>query len=394
MSTPINNTPPHTPIAVTPFRASWTSEAQQTIPRSVFASAVSTPPHTPIGNTPIYASQTLEKQQTIPHSLFRNTGLTSPCTPDDARPSRSPLKRLRNNTDLPFCLPDDEVSFSPSPKLEDRAPESSFTYYTPRYPVTLDFSRCPRKPKRLGYIAFEKIHSRFNRNAVLLQQDTNLAIQSFEGKHIALTVNERVMTGQHCVVARIAPDQPPVIDGRSNEEILLKTFRDYCIMVIGDDNVHISPDASTNVLNQYDQMNAAGIPVMEIYNYEQALNGCGYFLVEYVPTPFQMPWARGDDPNTMDVHQKAVLDNVRRLIEDAYRNGIYADLQPNNLRYRADGTLVFTDLREDRPDYDIYLLGMFQKMALTFNCDKDDAIYRYLTKNLTPMAANSSAVYE
>jgi len=258
------------------------------------------------------------------------------------------------------------------------------TILKPQYPVTKDYSGLSRRTSS-KVKPLESIKDPFLKNTVLLLQKSPLTCKSDKGEEVALIVNNAAMTGQHCVIASIAPGQPAAVTGFPNAQVLFKTFRDYCILTLDDEEVKIRPKSSDNVLDQYDQMNKCNVPVMKIYNYERARGGCGYFLVEYVPNHFDMTWKKGAKISELDAGQKNALAEVRQLFELTYQNGIHADLQPNNLRRRNDGTLVFIDLREDKPDDDEFEEEMkldFAKMLRMFNCEENDEIYKYLSANL------------
>jgi hypothetical protein len=62
-------------------------------------------------------------------------------------------------------------------------------------------------------------------------------------------------------------------------------------------------------------MRKAKIPVMEIYNYEQAKAGCGYFLVEYVPHPFVVPWEIGTHLQDLTQPERVILEEIRHLLQ-------------------------------------------------------------------------------
>ena len=144
-------------------------------------------------------------------------------------------------------------------------------------------------------------------------------------------------------------------------------------------------DAPDNVLEQYDQMIDHHIPVMQIYNYDNAKMGCGYFLVEKVPHPFHISWDNGAKISELSHDQLQLLDEVRHLFESTYNAHIHADLQPYNLRRRDDGVLVFIDLREDKPNADEYECEVkldFKKMLGSFKCKPGDEIYLHLSANL------------
>ena len=258
------------------------------------------------------------------------------------------------------------------------------TLLQPNFPVTKDNAGRPRQPHN-HFIPLENIRNPFLKEAVLLQQTLPLTCKLKDGSKIQLSVDIASMTGQHCVIASIAPDQPQTVAGVPNDQVLFKTFRDYCILARDDQKIKITMDAPDNVLEQYDQMIDHHIPVMQIYNYDNAKMGCGYFLVEKVPHPFHISWDNGAKISELSPDQLQLLDEVRHLFESTYNAHIHADLQPNNLRRRDDGVLVFIDLREDKPNADEYEREVkidFKKMLGLFNCKPDDEIYLHLSANL------------
>ncbi len=214
----------------------------------------------------------------------------------------------------------------------------------------------------------------FYKNAVAVQQNSEL---NYQGRTVKIDIQEQMMNGQFKVIAKIAPEELPLISGIPNDQLLVTTFRDHCIMVTNLFGDKLQNNAHLNVLREHDQLKSAGIPVAEIYNKEEVAQGCGFFLVEYVPHPFELFWEKGTKISDMTATQLGQLDMIKGVFQQTYSNQIIADLQPNNFRVKEDGTPVLVDFRENAIDEDELDLT-FRNMLLSFACEKNDEIYNYL----------------
>lgn len=241
--------------------------------------------------------------------------------------------------------------------------------FTPFFNETGD----PKEPCR--YLPKSTLERKplFLQNAIAVQRESEFL---WQGKKIQIEIQNNLMNGQFNIFATICPGQDQLFDGIDNCNIALKTFRDHCIMVrAGSDK--LQNEASRNVLEQYNQLRAANIPVSEIYNREEASNGCGFFLVENVPHPFEI-WDLGTPlKSVLEDDSFLLLEQLQDIFYSAYDANIIPDLKPNNLRIREDGVLTIIDLRENaiKPKLKD---SMFKQMLKTFNCKEGDEIYNFL----------------
>jgi hypothetical protein len=214
----------------------------------------------------------------------------------------------------------------------------------------------------------------FLQNSFRYQQRPGVFSIDWTGQRIPL--RPLPSNGQHSVVAAISSGQPRLLANLPNEHLIVKLFRDHCILVKG------SPERVTDktvniVLAQYRQLLQAGLPVATLYNLKEAEEGCGFFLFEQVPHAFFVPWRQGSKIDELSASAKGLLNQLRNLFHQTYQHGIIPDLRPDNLRLRDDGTLTLVDLREqdiEDSDRDLY----FTDMLKSFYCTQGDEIYEYL----------------
>lgn len=231
-----------------------------------------------------------------------------------------------------------------------------------------------------GYKTIADIKDRFNREAIMIQDNGSFMWKnrpisldsSYDEKENCRTFSE----GSHCLLSRIAINQPPLVQDADNQYvdnrlIIWKTFLKHSILS-RDDSFCVEDGASERVLAQHEQLLSLEIPVAKLYNREEAAQGCGFFLFEYIPHPFSMSW--GPDATIEDNED---LSTIYRFFEIAAKNQIDIDLRPSNLRRRNDGTIVLVDFLENRPKNGRKLYRELENRIRTF-CREGSPIYHQL----------------
>jgi hypothetical protein len=279
--------------------------------------------------------------------------------------------------------------------------EPSFTVATPHSrPVwrpRVFITPCPKingvPYMSRGAIREERVTHPFLIAALAIQKNPVLSFP-WHGRTVSSQIDEltgrsrMLVGGAHCLLFYIADDEPELIHGVPNAEILVKTFLDRSILS-NDDNTAIFPNAADHVLDQYERLTGQGryadqgpiaIPAARIYNVPEARAGCGFFLVERIPGEFHPTWPFGVLPE-----DRTTLNQIREFFRLAAVNEIDVDLRPSNLRLRADGTFALIDLLESPPKRGASLFIELENRIKTFNCAAGDPVYNYLMEALASL---------
>jgi len=177
--------------------------------------------------------------------------------------------------------------------------------------------------------------------------------------------------GAHCLLSRIPMDQPPLIRGIDNKELIMETYLEQSIFS-KDHRISVENGSAMRALHQYEQLQAAGIPVPILYNKDEAAQGCGYFMFEYISQTFQPSWNEGSN-----VTDNRELATIYYLFNFAALNQIHLNLTCKSLRKRLDGSIVFTGFNVNTPKQGKKLYFELEQGLRTF-CRQGDRIYDQL----------------
>ncbi len=159
--------------------------------------------------------------------------------------------------------------------------------------------------------------------------------------------------GQFNVVAKIRSAD---YDSRISDEFaIVKMPRDFCIMTT-DHILKLPETTSEYVLRQYSVLLDAYqgcpsdvLPIAQILNPEDVQKGCGFYVMEYIPHEFKLPWNKKASLEDIRQNPEQIdsLEQIKRLLETAWKRKIEIDLKPDNLRIRKDRkTIALIDYRE------------------------------------------------
>lgn len=272
------------------------------------------------------------------------------------RPDSGPGPRSRSSHLMSPLSMFSSPFVSPSPKEE--LPSIHF------YPI--DSYGVPIQPHG-QLLSRAEILDPFNQAALRIQDTMSFP---YQGQIVPLDLTEdekgkkTFVGGAHCLLSRLGCSL-------IGEPLILKTFLALSILST-DGNVSVQDGAAQLVLTQYHQAQKLGIPVPKLYNESDVINGCGYFLFEYISQPFYSQWESGDT-----IHTNADLAALYQMFRLAACQKLDLDLRPSNLRRREDGSIVLVDFYENIPRVGIELdLALKNRVGLF--CQKGDPIYLQL----------------
>jgi hypothetical protein len=229
--------------------------------------------------------------------------------------------------------------------------------------------------QRCGYKSPSEITDSFNQSALNIQQTGSF---NFGYRRIPLDTscddagNPRTFSvGAHYLLSKIPLNQPQLISGSDNQSLIIKTFLQQAILS-KDPRISVDNGAAKRVLLQYNQFNAAGIPVAKLYNQDEASQGCGYFLFERVPHAFQPTWHKD---STISNNQE--LATIYCLFNYAAMNQVDIDISCRSLRRRDDGSIVLVNFLGGTPKKGRKLYFELENRIRTF-CQQGDPIYNQL----------------
>jgi len=249
----------------------------------------------------------------------------------------------------------------------------------PKFEYHPKIANVPYMP-RCGYFSSASIQDPFNRAALNNEKRKAFEWQGriipFDTSYDASGKCRTFVGGAHCLLSRIPASEDPLIDVIPNESIIMKTFLAQSILS-KDENISVGEGAAQRVLQQHRFAREAGIAVPSLYNVAEADEGCGYFLFEFIPNPFEVSWDVNATPKS-----NADFAAIYQLFYIAAHHGIDLDLRPSNLRRRDDGSIVLVDFLESEPKKGQALYYELENRIKTF-CQPGDAIYNQLLQAIT-----------
>ncbi len=228
---------------------------------------------------------------------------------------------------------------------------------------------------RCGYKSISEITDSFNQSALNIQQTGSF---NFGYRTIPLDTscddagNPRTFSeGAHYLLSNIPFNQPRLIPDTDNQSLIIKTFLQQSILS-KDPRISVDNGAAMRVLSQYNQFNAAGIPVPKFYNQVEASQGCGYFLFERVPNPYQPTWHKDST-----IFNNKDLATIFFLFNYAAMKRVDIDISSRSLRRRDNGSIVLVNFLGETPKKGRKLYFELEKRIRTF-CQQGDPIYNQL----------------
>jgi len=235
---------------------------------------------------------------------------------------------------------------------------------------------------RCGYKSISEITDSFNQSALNIQQTGSF---NFGYRTIPLDTscddagNPRTFSeGAHYLLSNIPVNQPQLIPDADNQSLIIKTFLQQSILS-KDPRISVDNGAAKRVLLQYNQLNAAGIPVSKLYNQAEASQGCGYFLFERVPHAFKPTWHKD---STISNNQE--LASIYCLFNYAAMNQVDIDVSSRSLRRRDDGSIVLVNFLGETPKKGRKLYFDLENQIRTF-CQQGDPIYNQLHRAISSL---------
>lgn len=152
-------------------------------------------------------------------------------------------------------------------------------------------------------------------------------------------------TGQHSQVYLIAAGSPALVDGIDNDNLVVKTFQDKVILKEGDSNI---AEFIKNMMTQYDELLAAGLPIITIHNRATcALDG--YLIVDRVRPFHATPWDASTPKDEIEGIHRPVIDQLKVFFDHARASTsqVPIDINISNFGQRgAANEVVLLDFME------------------------------------------------
>lgn len=269
---------------------------------------------------------------------------------DDEPPSKTRrIEKAPSSLDAIYSLP------LPSPHLETNSwftslPELTNPNPRERRPEQRLISYPP--PSAAGNIKLHRQKHRlspFNQAAYTVQQQAQL---HWNNQSISLLIDKNMSQGEYHVIATIDNNVPPLIEGVDNNKLIVKIFRDFCLLSTRGRSA-LPDDSNGHVLKQYHQLKNADVPVAQLYNTTEVQNDCGFFLFKRIPHPFHYWGKEKQRLNELTPEQKEDLEQLKSIFTKIYSHNIDADLKPDNFRKDQNGSLVLVDIREKETGLEI-----------------------------------------
>lgn len=201
-------------------------------------------------------------------------------------------------------------------------------------------------------------------NILRVLDNLGSSLKTQSGTGVYFELGKCIGNGDHSNVYQVSGNLP-IFEGYANEELLVKCYQRK---LIDKNTIRQIESFVVTALTQYVELLTINFPVAKILN-AATIKDDGFFVVENIPYAFNIP----DELDLDNLPEDHPMTQVKTMFQIAFDQKIGLDLSRDNVRIKADGTVVLTDFIECSEEFELILF----KLLKTFSQNSRE-IFDYL----------------